>query len=60
MELLDLGVTHENRSVLGVKIGESGLGDQTPSVLLDGGMHGREWISPATALYGKPGWRGVT
>ena len=53
MELLDLGRTHENRSILGVKVGWSSLGEETPSVVIDGGMHGREWISPATALYGE-------
>ena len=51
MELLDLGRSHENRSLLAVKIGWSKLGEKTPSGIIDGGMHGREFISPATALY---------
>ena len=53
VELLDLGRSHENRSILAVKIGWSRLGENTPSGVLDGGMHGREFISPATGLYGE-------
>ena len=52
VELLELGRSHENRSLLAVKIGWSKLGEETPSGVIDGGMHGREFISPATALYG--------
>ena len=52
VELLDLGKTHENRTILAVKIGNSALGDDTPSVVIDGGMHAREWITPATAIFG--------
>ena len=53
MELLELGRSHENRSILGVKIGHSFLGPETPSLVLDGGMHAREWITVATALNSK-------
>ena len=53
VQLLDLGRSHENRTIFGVKIGVSPLGDETPSVVIDGGMHAREWITPATAIFGK-------
>ena len=53
MELLELGRSHEDRSILGVKIGRSFLGKETPSLVLDGGMHAREWITVATALNSK-------
>ncbi|XP_023337842.1 carboxypeptidase B [Eurytemora carolleeae] len=48
--LEDLERTHENRSIYLVKIGTSRLGSETPTALVDGGMHAREWITPATAL----------
>ena len=50
MELIELGRSHENRSILGVRIGHSFLGPESPSLVLDGGMHAREWITVATAL----------
>ena len=53
VELLELGRSHEDRSILGVKIGRSFLGPKTPSLVLDGGMHAREWITVATALNSK-------
>lgn len=53
VELLELGRSHENRSILGVKIGRSFLGAETPSMVVDGGMHAREWITVATALNSK-------
>ena len=53
VSLLELGRSHENRSVLGVKIGLSHLGAETPSLVVDGGMHAREWITVATALNSK-------
>ena len=47
---INLGETAEGRAILGVKIGHSKFGEETPSVLIDGGMHAREWITVATAL----------
>lgn len=42
------GVTYEGREIKGVKI----ISDETKSgVFIEGGMHGREWISPATVMY---------
>ena len=53
IQLLNLGNTHENRTIFGVKIGAGEEGGDTPSVLIDGGMHAREWITVSTALNGK-------
>ena len=50
VSLLELGQTHEGRRILGVRVGRGELGGDTPTVLLDGGMHAREWITVATAL----------
>ncbi|PNF26577.1 hypothetical protein B7P43_G13052 [Cryptotermes secundus] len=45
-----LGVSYENREMLVIKI-SSGGGGHRPAVLVDGGIHAREWIAPAMALY---------
>ena len=45
---MDLGRTHKNRTIYGLKIGQGA--DDMPSVVIDGGMHAREWITVATAL----------
>jgi len=47
----DLGRSHEDRKILMVKIGRSPLGPSTRAVWIDGGIHAREWIAPATATY---------
>ena len=36
--------------MLGVKISSGGKRDK-PAVLIDAGIHAREWIAPTTALY---------
>ena len=36
--------------MLALQLGETQLGSRTPAVLLDGGMHAREWITPAVSL----------
>ena len=40
----------QGRAVLALQLGETQLGSRTPTVLLDGGMHAREWITPAVSL----------
>ncbi|CCG58660.1 Protein CBG05161 [Caenorhabditis briggsae] len=50
--LIDIGQSHENRTLLVMKI----TGKRNPlgskiSMWIDGGIHAREWISPATAMY---------
>ncbi|GMT29157.1 hypothetical protein PFISCL1PPCAC_20454 [Pristionchus fissidentatus] len=50
--LIDIGQTHENRTMLVVKIGGGqSLDEDAPSVWLDAGIHAREWIAPATAMF---------
>merc|ERR1719392_500327 len=51
IKLTELGVSHENRKILMMKIGRSPRGDETRAVWIDGGIHAREWIAPATATY---------
>ena len=50
VSLVELGKTAEGREILGIKIGESRYGADTRSVIIDGGMHAREWITVATAI----------
>lgn len=42
------GKTHEDRQIKGVKLT---FGRNKPGIFLEGGIHAREWISPATILY---------
>ena len=50
VHLEEVGRSHEGRPLLGVRIGRGALGAATPSVLVDAGMHGREWVTVATVL----------
>ncbi|GMR54322.1 hypothetical protein PMAYCL1PPCAC_24517 [Pristionchus mayeri] len=50
--LIDIGQTHENRTMLVVKIGGGqNLDEDAPSIWMDAGIHAREWIAPATAMF---------
>ncbi|XP_055380609.1 zinc carboxypeptidase-like [Condylostylus longicornis] len=49
IELLSAGSTYEGREILGVKI--SYKSENNKGVLIEGGIHAREWISPATTTY---------
>uniref|UniRef100_A0A182NUX8 Zinc carboxypeptidase A 1 n=1 Tax=Anopheles dirus TaxID=7168 RepID=A0A182NUX8_9DIPT len=48
VELLDAGRSHQNRTLKGVKVS---YGPGRPGVFIEGGIHAREWISPATVTY---------
>lgn len=45
-----IGHSVEGRSIQVVKISHN-QGGKNPTILLDGGIHAREWIAPATVLY---------
>ncbi|XP_017859820.1 PREDICTED: zinc carboxypeptidase A 1-like [Drosophila arizonae] len=47
--LIEGGKTYQGRSILGVKISKS-LSEK-PGVLLEAGIHAREWIAPAAATF---------
>jgi len=56
VRVVELGRSFEGRRMVGIKVGfpEKNASSDTgykPSVFVDGGMHAREWIAPATALY---------
>ncbi|XP_033123546.1 carboxypeptidase A5-like [Anneissia japonica] len=49
---VEVGSSHEGRVISALKIGRgSPTGDSKPAVWLQGGIHAREWISPATLLF---------
>lgn len=49
MNVSTIGETIEGRPIQAVKISHGGVGN--PIIVLDGGIHAREWIAPATVLY---------
>lgn len=48
VSLIDAGKSYENRQLKGVKIS---FGSGKRAVFIEGGIHAREWISPATVTY---------
>ena len=45
-----IGKSTEGRDIVLVRM-SSGGGGSKPAIFIDGGMHAREWISPATVTY---------
>ena len=49
---MEIGKSTEGRSLKVIKIGKAATdGRVKPAVWIDAGIHAREWVSPATALY---------
>lgn len=48
VEVIAGGKTSQKRQIKGVKVS---FKPNNPGIFLEGGMHGREWISPATVMY---------
>ncbi|XP_050533724.1 carboxypeptidase B-like isoform X1 [Daktulosphaira vitifoliae] len=53
VEILPIGETAEGRPLKVVKVSSGQLKEKMkkPAIWIDGGIHAREWISPAVALY---------
>ena len=49
--LLDIGRSTEGRNLKLVKISSGSFSSYKKAIWIDGGIHAREWISPATASY---------
>lgn len=47
--IFEIGTSYEGRIIYGLKISSGGTGK--PAVLIDGTLHAREWIAPATSVY---------
>jgi len=53
-QLLNLGETHEKRQIKAIRITtnvNAPESEDKPLIWLDGGIHAREWVSPATVMY---------
>ncbi|XP_046410685.1 zinc carboxypeptidase-like [Neodiprion fabricii] len=48
VEVVVAGSTYEDREIKGIKIS---FGSDNPGIFIEGGIHAREWISPATVTY---------
>ncbi|CAG7729391.1 unnamed protein product [Allacma fusca] len=51
VEVLDIGKSFEGRPLRVIKISTSKTNEKKPAIWIDGGIHAREWISPATVTY---------
>jgi len=49
--LVDIGTSYEGRTMKMLKISTDGGASGKPGVFIDGGIHAREWIAPATVTY---------
>ena len=49
VQILNITKSFENRDLIGIKIGKEQA--IKPSFFIDAGIHAREWIAPATAIY---------
>ena len=51
-QVFDIGISVEGRALKVIKIGKPrSNGSAKPAIWIDGGIHAREWVSPATVLY---------
>ncbi|TKR59989.1 hypothetical protein L596_029589 [Steinernema carpocapsae] len=50
VEVSTIGTTHESRKISLIKIGTRNRSNK-PAIWVDGGIHAREWVSPAAVLY---------
>ncbi|XP_062579870.1 carboxypeptidase B-like isoform X1 [Saccostrea cucullata] len=46
-----LGTSHEGRDMKIIKLGKNDEGRAKPVIWIEAGIHAREWIAPATAIY---------
>ncbi|XP_042870285.1 carboxypeptidase B-like [Penaeus japonicus] len=47
--LIEIGKSFENRTLRVAKVSTGG--ENKPAIWIDGGIHSREWVSPATAMF---------
>lgn len=51
MTLMSIGTTHEHRDIKAVRIALRAKKDLRSTIIIEGGIHAREWISPAVVTY---------
>ncbi|GBM53074.1 Carboxypeptidase B [Araneus ventricosus] len=49
--IISIGKSAEGRDLKAIKIGSKSSAVSKPAIWIDGGIHAREWISPATVTY---------
>ncbi|XP_033754889.1 carboxypeptidase B-like [Pecten maximus] len=49
--LFEITKSYENRTINGIKISTKNTPNPRPAFWMEGGIHAREWISPATVVY---------
>ncbi|XP_012226670.1 zinc carboxypeptidase-like [Linepithema humile] len=50
VKIVTIGETYEGNKILGVEVSFNNT-SKNPGIFLEGGIHGNEWISPATVIY---------
>lgn len=51
VQLINIGSSYEKRPLYVIRISNSSSPGTRPAIWIDGGIHAREWISPAVATY---------
>ncbi|KAI9553945.1 hypothetical protein GHT06_019216 [Daphnia sinensis] len=51
VKLINIGWSYESRPLYVVRISSASSPDTMPAIWIDGGIHAREWITPAVATY---------
>ncbi len=51
MQIITIGKSYENRPLKVVRIGNGANAQARNAIWIDGGIHAREWISPASVLF---------
>ena len=50
-KVIEIGKSYEGRPIKVIKLSKPGSKAGRPSIFIEGGIHAREWISPASVLY---------
>jgi len=51
VSLFNVGKSYEGQDMVGIKVSDCNSVSGKPVIWIDGGIHAREWISPATVMY---------
>jgi hypothetical protein len=51
VSVFEIGKSYESKPIRGVKIAVNSSNSRKPAVFIEAGIHAREWLTTATALY---------